>query len=176
MLIMVIIGILYVAGRSNVTHQKPQQSLSVDAGLWQTTEDQDAISDQKSLRLSLEGWSVLSGSSNTYRPSLNISCSNSLDVYVYSHDDFFTKPLEYAVSYRIDKQDAVLMESWPSQNKASFPPDSQKFLSEISGGEKLIMDFTTPVDGITHQYEFELHGLRHEFEKFNKKCSALQGD
>lgn len=173
---MVIIGILYVVGRTNDTPQIPQQSLIVDNGLWQTTEDQDAMSDRKSFRLSLEGWSVLPGSSNTYRPILNISCSNSLDVYVYSHDDFFTKPLEYAVSYRIDKHDAVLMESWPSQNKASSPPDSQKFLSEISGGEKLIMDFTTPVDGITHRYEFELHGLRHELENFNKKCSSLQGD
>ena len=132
---------------------------------WEISDNKDAMTDKKSVWLELK-------STTSPQATLQLSCYPSIDVSIYS-DHFYDQSDDYYVTYRIDQKPAISMDRWHSVTHFASPPDTDKFISELSGGRKLIVDISTPRVS-TDRYVFDIAGYDQKFSEFQARCSKLQ--
>lgn len=159
----------YHSGYHNSGHSA--ESANVESVIpWQLSEHQDAMTDRKSIMMSVNGFGY---DGNTHTATLLLECFPEEVVSIYSGEDFFNKPDEYRVTYRVDKRDAVFNQYWSAENKYAISPNISEFIADISGGSILVMDVFIPIDSRTYRYEFNIYGFDKAMQSFKDKCSKI---
>lgn len=143
----------------------PLQSSAIEPQKsWEISDYKDQMTDKKSVWLSLE-------SSTSPKATLQLSCSPKEDVSIYS-DRFYRQSDDYYVTYRIDEKPAISMNRWRSITKFASPPNVTGFISELSGGHKLLVSIYAGGD-TTHNLSFDMSGYDQKLVEFRDRCNKL---
>lgn len=169
-------GVGFYAGMrhayTNVAHAM-SESLSIPAppepkvapATWEISDYTDPMSDKRSFWLTTK---------NIGEPkaTLQLSCNPAESISIYS-DRFFTHSDDYYVTYRIDKRQAVSFDRWHSVSNFANPPDEDKFISELQGGHKLLVDIYSSGD-TSYNLSFDISGYDKKLSEFRGRCNTLQ--